>query len=173
MAVVIGVVCVAAGFHNASNARAQWRLVWTQTLHWGAFLVAMNLVLLPVVRSIANADIVSLAILLLLALGTFIAGVHIASWRMCANGVIMAIGIPVIAWLGPVGLICNPRHHRARRNRDRILLAAPPRNARGNDGSRWSLIIPRRRLSEGRRTVLPSLASEIGHGDTSKSWSAG
>jgi hypothetical protein len=99
MAVGIGIVCVVAGFHNAHDARARWRLVWTQTLHWGAFLIAMNMVLLPVVRSIANADIVSLALLLLLALGTFIAGVHIASWRMCANGVIMAIGVPAIAWL--------------------------------------------------------------------------
>ncbi len=99
MAVVIGAVCVAIGWPHAHDSAARWRLVWTQALHWGAFLVAMNLVLLPSVQSIANTDTTSLTILLLLALGTFIAGVHIESWRMGINGVIMALGVPAIAWL--------------------------------------------------------------------------
>jgi hypothetical protein len=104
MAVFIGAVCVAAGWHRAHDSRARWRLVWTQALHWGAFLVAMNLVLLPSVQRIANSDITSLAILLLLALGTFIAGVHTASWRMCVNGVLMALGVPAVAWLDRAAL---------------------------------------------------------------------
>lgn len=99
IAVFIAVVCIVAGWRDAHGSQARWRLVWTQALHWGAFLVAINLVLLPNVQRIANSDITSLAILLLLALGTFIAGVHIASWRMCANGVIMALGVPAVAWL--------------------------------------------------------------------------
>ncbi len=99
LALFIAAVCVFAGWPHAHDAKARWRLVWTQALHWGAFLVAMNLVLLPSVQSIADSDTTSLTILLLLALGTFIAGVHIASWRMCANGVIMALCVPAIAWL--------------------------------------------------------------------------
>jgi hypothetical protein len=99
MAVLVAVVCVATGWHYATDAEKRWRLIWTQALHWGSFLVAMNLVLLPNVQSIGNTDFTSLAILLLLALGTFIAGVHIQSWRMGANGVIMALGVPAIAWL--------------------------------------------------------------------------
>jgi hypothetical protein len=99
MAVLIGGVCVYTGWHNAHDAQARWRLIWTQALHWGAFLVAMNLALLPTVQALAATDTTGLTILLLLALGTFIAGVHIASWRMCANGLIMALGVPAIAWL--------------------------------------------------------------------------
>jgi hypothetical protein len=79
MAVLVAVVCVGTGWHNAPDSEKRWRLIWTQALHWGAFLVAMNLVLLPSVQSIGNTDYTSLAILLLLALGTFIAGVHIQS----------------------------------------------------------------------------------------------
>jgi len=105
MAVFIAVVCIAAGWPHAHDTRARWRLIWTQALHWGAFLVAMNLVLLPSVQAIANSDYTSLTIMLLLALGTFIAGVHIDSWRMGANGVIMALSVPAIAWLDQSALL--------------------------------------------------------------------
>jgi hypothetical protein len=46
-----------------------------------------------------NADATSLAILTLLALGTFTAGVHILSWQICLLGVVMAVGVPASAWL--------------------------------------------------------------------------
>jgi len=105
MAVLIAVVCVVAGWPHAHDRRERWRLIWTQALHWGAFLVAMNLVLLPSVQAIANSDYTSLTIMLLLALGTFIAGVHIDSWRMGANGVIMALSVPAIAWLDQSALL--------------------------------------------------------------------
>ncbi len=99
MALVIAVVSIASGWPHAHDGKARWRLIWTQALHWGAFLAAMNLMLLPSVQAIADTLTVSLTILLLLALGTFIAGVHIASWRMCLNGAVMALGVPAIAWL--------------------------------------------------------------------------
>jgi membrane protein implicated in regulation of membrane protease activity len=35
---------------------------------------------------------------MLLALGTFVAGVHIA-WQICVLGLIMALAVPAIAWL--------------------------------------------------------------------------
>lgn len=99
MAVSIAVICVATGWRSAGVGAGRWRLIWTQALHWGAFLVAMNLVLLPSVQAIADSDTTSLTILLLLSLGTFVAGVHIGSWRMCANGAVMALCVPAIAWL--------------------------------------------------------------------------
>jgi hypothetical protein len=40
----------------------------------------------------------SLALLLLLALGTFLAGIHV-SWQICVLGVVMALLVPAIAWL--------------------------------------------------------------------------
>lgn len=105
LAIFTGAVCVFAGWPHAHDGPARWHLIWTQALHWGAFLVAMNLVLLPSVQAIADSDTTSLTILLLLALGTFLAGVHIGSWRTSANGVVMALGVPAIAWLDQAALL--------------------------------------------------------------------
>ncbi|MGA8690491.1 MAG: hypothetical protein WB662_11440 [Methyloceanibacter sp.] len=74
-------------------------MVWTQALHWLAFLIAMNLVLLPTVQRMMDAEATSFAILMLLALGTFTSGVHILSWQICLLGLVMAVGVPASAWM--------------------------------------------------------------------------
>ena len=81
--------------------------MWTQALHWLAFLVAMNVMLLPNVQRMMNADATSLAILTLLALGTFTAGVHILSWQICLVGIVMAVGVPASAWLERSALLLS------------------------------------------------------------------
>lgn len=93
------------GWRRILDRAGRWRLVWTQVLHWGAFLGAMNLVFLPSVQAVANADSTSLIVLLLLALGTFVAGVHAASWRMGLNGVVMGVTVPVVAFLDQSALL--------------------------------------------------------------------
>jgi len=71
----------------------------TQALHWFAFLLVMNMILLPSVQRIFTAQTTALAIFTLLALGTFTAGVQVLSWQVCLLGLIMALGIPAIAWI--------------------------------------------------------------------------
>jgi hypothetical protein len=107
LALVICVVCVGSGWPHAHDKKARLRLVWTQALHWLAFLVAMNVMLLPNVLRMMNADATSLAILTLLALGTFTAGVHILSWQICLVGVVMAVGVPASAWLERSALLLS------------------------------------------------------------------
>ena len=99
LAPLIAVVCVGAGWRNAGDKGARLRLIWTQALHWFAFLVVMTMMLLPDVQRILGASATGLAILILLALGTFTAGVHVLSWRVCLLGLIMALGVPAIAWI--------------------------------------------------------------------------
>ncbi|MFG1374177.1 hypothetical protein V5F32_18515 [Xanthobacter oligotrophicus] len=99
VALVSFAVGIFSGWSKAADKDERVRLVWTQVLHWGAFLAAMNLVFLPSVQAVADADSTSLVVLLLLALGTFVAGVHTASWRMGLNGVVMALCVPAVAWL--------------------------------------------------------------------------
>jgi hypothetical protein len=65
----------------------------------------MNLILLPNVQNMLNSDATGLAILLLLGLGTFVAGVHILSWQVCLLGLIMALCVPAIAWIEESALI--------------------------------------------------------------------
>ena len=42
LAVATGAVCVLSGWPHAPTRNDRVRLVWTQVLHWAAFLVAMN-----------------------------------------------------------------------------------------------------------------------------------
>ena len=50
LAPIIGLVCVATGWDSAIDKAARLRLIGTQVMHWLAFLVVMNLMLLPSVR---------------------------------------------------------------------------------------------------------------------------
>jgi len=99
LAPVIALVCIGAGWQEAGDKAARLRLVLTQALHWGAFLVVMNMLLLSSVQRIFTASATALAIFTLLALGTFTAGVQVLSWQVCLLGLIMALGVPAIAWI--------------------------------------------------------------------------
>ena len=105
LAPIIGLVCVAYGWRSANDRFERLWLIWTQVLHWLAFLCVMNLLLLPTVQRIFSANATGLAVFTLLTLGTFTAGVHVRTWQICLLGLIMAIGIPAIAWIENSALI--------------------------------------------------------------------
>ena len=99
LAPIICLACVASGWAQAGDRAARLRLIATQALHWLAFVAAMNLVLLASVQQVMDANATGLAILMLLALGAFTAGVHIFAWQICLVGAVMALGVPAIAWM--------------------------------------------------------------------------
>jgi hypothetical protein len=99
LAPLIALVCVGAGWENANDNQKKIRLIVTQALHWIAFIVVMNMMLLASVQRDFSASATGLAIFTLLALGTFTAGAHVLSWQVCLLGLIMALGIPAIAWI--------------------------------------------------------------------------
>jgi len=99
LAPLIALVCVGAGWPSANDNSKRLRLIATQALHWLAFLLVMNMMLLASVQRDFSASATGLAIFTLLALGTFTAGVHVLSWQVCLLGLIMALGIPAIAWI--------------------------------------------------------------------------
>jgi hypothetical protein len=105
LAPVIGLVCVSSGWSRAIGRTARIQLMVTQALHWTAFLLVMNLILLPSVGEILNANATGLSVLMLLALGTFTAGVHVLSWQICLLGIIMAFCVPAAAWIEASALI--------------------------------------------------------------------
>jgi hypothetical protein len=80
-------------------------LILTQSQHWAAFLAAMNLLLLPSVQRIFTANSNGLAVYTLLTLGAFSAGAQVLSWRICLLALIMALGIPAIAWIENSALV--------------------------------------------------------------------
>ncbi len=99
LAPIIALVCVGAGWQEAADKTGRLRLVVTQALHWFAFLLVMNMLLLPSVQRNFSASATALAIFTLLALGAFTAGIQVLSWQVCLLGLIMAFGIPAIAWI--------------------------------------------------------------------------
>jgi len=105
LAPIIGIICVVTRWGDAKTRDQRMRLVWTQALHWAAVLVAMHLMFVGDVSRMMNTDASALAALTVLALGTFTAGVHIAAWRICLVGIVLALGVPAIAWLEQSALL--------------------------------------------------------------------
>lgn len=99
LAPIYGFACVLSGWREIDKTAEHLRLIVTQALHWLAFLAAMSLMFLPEVRGVVNDNATSLALLILLALGTFVAGVHARVWRICLVGVFLAAAVPAVAWI--------------------------------------------------------------------------
>jgi hypothetical protein len=87
LAPIIALVCVAAGWQEAGDKNGRLRLIVTQALHWFAFLLVMNLMLLR--RQTCHES-------------TCTPAVKVPSARRVKTdspGLIMALGIPAIAWI--------------------------------------------------------------------------
>ncbi|MCI0599846.1 MAG: hypothetical protein L0Y50_06495 [Beijerinckiaceae bacterium] len=104
LAVAAGVTCAASAWPRTSGKQARLRLIWKQAVHWAAILAAMNIVLLPNVQRMLTAPASSLMLLLLLALGTFLAGIN-TSPRIGFLGLAMALAVPAIASLEKFALL--------------------------------------------------------------------
>jgi hypothetical protein len=90
--------CVVAEWPKLDDRQARIHLIARQALHWGAILVAMNIMLLSGVQQLLPSPATGLVLLMLLALGTFLAGLNLSSLQICFLGVAMALAVPAIAW---------------------------------------------------------------------------
>ena len=99
LTLAMAVVCVITEWAKVDDRHARWQLILKQALHRGAILVAMNIMLLAGVQQIMPAPATGLVLLMLLALGAFLAGLNLSSLQICFLGVAMAIAVPAIAWL--------------------------------------------------------------------------
>jgi hypothetical protein len=94
---IFGLLCIVAGWSGSAATGGRTRLIWTQALHWAAFLIAMMLLFAPSVRGVVNDNATEIGLLLLLGLGTFVAGVHARSWRIGAVGAVLGVSVPAVA----------------------------------------------------------------------------
>lgn len=99
LALAIAVVCVVTKWPELDNKQAQFRLIWTQALHWVAVLVTMNMMLVSGVQQLLPTPATSLVLLTLLALGTFLAGLSLMSLQICFLGIAMGAAVPALSWL--------------------------------------------------------------------------
>jgi hypothetical protein len=105
LAVAMGLVCVATGWPKAPERQTRFKLLWTQAAHWVTVLVAMNLVLLHSFQQLLPVQATGLVLLLLLGMGTFLAGIYLLSLRICFLGFAMAMSIPAMTWLKQASLL--------------------------------------------------------------------
>src|SRR5580693_7841056 len=87
VALIAGGVCIFTEWGKSKDRQARVRLIWTQAVHWVAVLVAMNIILLAGVQQ------------LLLALGSFLAGLNLASLELCFLGLVLALAVPTVSWV--------------------------------------------------------------------------
>ncbi|WFU69882.1 hypothetical protein [Bradyrhizobium sp. CB2312] len=99
LALAIGVVCVVTKWPETDGRDNQFRLIWTQALHWIAVLVTMNIMLISGVQQLLPTPATGLVLLTLLALGTFLAGVSLLSAQISFLGLAMGAAVPAISWL--------------------------------------------------------------------------
>lgn len=90
-------LCIYVGWRHAPSRDERFKLIWTQILHWAAFLAAMWLIYSPTIRSLVDVNATGLNLMVLLALATFVAGVHAEAWQICAVGLILALFVPAVA----------------------------------------------------------------------------
>jgi hypothetical protein len=99
LALAIGVLCIITEWPRLDQKQARVRLIWTQALHWAAVLITMNIMLLSNVQRLLPTPAMSLVLLSLLALGTFLAGLNLLSLQIGFLGLALALAVPAIAWL--------------------------------------------------------------------------
>lgn len=96
---VFGIICVVAGWGQFATKEARLQLVYTQALSWFALILAIFIMYSNGVQGVLNAPATALAMMTLLALGTFTAGLQARVWRICAVGAILFLLVPGIGWV--------------------------------------------------------------------------
>jgi uncharacterized iron-regulated membrane protein len=74
-------------------------MLYALALDWLALIVTIYVLYNYSVGAILNANAMSLSLMTLLALGTFVAGVQARVWRISAVGAVLLVAVPIIGWL--------------------------------------------------------------------------
>jgi len=96
---VFGVISIAEGWSHFANRVERLGLVCRLALDWCAVLLAIYLLYNSGVQGVLNANATSLAMMTLLALGTFVAGVHARVRQICTVGGALFAAVPGLGWL--------------------------------------------------------------------------
>lgn len=98
LAFAIGLLCIITGWQVAEEKQERMRLISKQALHWIGVLTAMSIVLWSNLNALLPAPATSLVLLLIVALGTFLAGVGLVSLPIGFLGIALAVAVPTLAW---------------------------------------------------------------------------
>ena len=96
---LFGVICVVAGWRRFESGEASRQMVYALAMDWLALIVAIYVLTNTGVQGVLNANASSLALMTLLGLGTFVAGVQARVWRIGAVGAILLLAVPGMGWV--------------------------------------------------------------------------
>ena len=96
---LFGVICVVAGWRKFESGEARRQMVYALAMDWLALIVAIYVLTNTGVEAVLNANASSLALMTLLGLGTFVAGVQARVWRIGAVGAILLLAVPGMGWV--------------------------------------------------------------------------
>jgi hypothetical protein len=102
---VFAVISIAAGWSHFITRGERLALACGVGLNWLALLLAIYLLSNSGVQGVMNANATSLALIILLALGTFVAGVQARVWQISAVGGVLFLAVPGLGWLDQSPLI--------------------------------------------------------------------
>jgi len=96
---LFGVICVVAGWRRFESGEARRQMVYALAMDWLALIVAIYVLTNTGVQGVLNANASSLALMTLLGLGTFVAGVQARVWRIGAVVAILLLAVPGMGWV--------------------------------------------------------------------------
>jgi hypothetical protein len=102
---VFAVISIAGGWSHFASRDERLGLIFRLALDWSALLVAVDLLYNSGVEGVMNANSISLAMMTLLALGTFVAGVQARVWQIVAVGGVLFMTVPSLGWLAQSPLL--------------------------------------------------------------------
>ena len=96
---IFGLISIAEGWsHFPSRSGRVW-LACSVAAIWSALLICIYLLYSSSVQGVLNANASSLAMMTLIALGTFAAGVQARVWQICGVGALLFLAVPGVGWL--------------------------------------------------------------------------
>ena len=119
MTPIAGLLCIAVGWDHLPRGRGRFEMVGIQVGQWAAVLVAMYLIHVSNVDGLVTHDALGSILLTLLALGVFISGLDLRTWKLCVAGAFLALAVPFVAWFEDAGVV----HVSHRRPADRARIA--------------------------------------------------
>jgi hypothetical protein len=104
MTPIAALLCILVGWAHLPQGRRRYEMVAIQLGQWAAFLIAMYLIHVSTVEGLVTHDAIGSILLTLLALGVFISGLDLRTWKLCIAGAFLALAVPFVAWVADAGL---------------------------------------------------------------------
>jgi len=96
---VFGLISIIEGWSHFRTRSERLGLTFRVAAIWCALLLSIYLLYDSSVQSVMNVNATSLAMITLLALGTFVAGIEARVWQICAVGGLLFLSVPGVGWL--------------------------------------------------------------------------